>query len=147
MGEEVFRSKQRVHNSFSSPDSINAIDWNQKVEYRDLFDYYRNLISMRKAHPAFRLRTAEEIASHIKFDDVNTDNLISYSITGNAGGDAWKEIKLVFNGANEAQTVKIKKADWTIVAQDGRIDMNGLGTTRGGEITLPPHTALILAID
>ena len=146
-GEEVFRSKQRVHNSFSSPDSINAIDWNQKVEYRDLFDYYRNLIAMRKAHPAFRLRTAEEIASHIKFDDVNTDNLISYSITGNAGGDAWKEIKLVFNGANEAQTVKIKKADWTIVAQDGRIDMNGLGTTRGGEITLPPHTALILAID
>ena len=53
----------------------------------------------------------------------------------------------MFNGANEAQTVKIKKADWTIVAQDGRIDMNGLGTTRGGEITLPPHTALILAID
>ncbi len=146
-GEEVFRSKQHVHNSFSSPDSINAIDWNQKAQYRDLFDYYRNLIAMRKAHPAFRLRTAEEIASHIKFDDVNTDNLISYSITGNAGGDAWKEIKLVFNGANEAQTVKIKKADWTIIAQDGKIDMNGLGTTRGGEITLPPHTALILAID
>ena len=146
-GEEIFRSKQRVHNSFRSPDSINAIDWNQKEKYRDLFDYYRNLIAMRKAHPAFRLRTADEVARHIKFDETKSDNLISYSITGNAGGDAWKEIKLVFNGANEAQTVNIKKDDWTIVAQDGRIDMNGLGTTRGGSITLPPHTALILATE
>lgn len=146
-GEEIFRSKQRVHNSFRSPDSINAIDWNQKEKYRDLFDYYRNLIAMRKAHPAFRLRTADEVARHIKFDETKSDNLISYSITGNAGGDTWKEIKLVFNGSNEAQTVNIKKDDWTIVAQDGRIDMNGLGTTRGGSITLPPHTALILATE
>ena len=146
-GEEIFRSKQRVHNSFRSPDSINAIDWNQKEKYRDLFDYYRNLIAMRKAHPAFRLRTADEVARHIKFDETKSDNLISYSITGNAGGDTWKEIKLVFNGANEAQTVNIKKDDWTIVAQDGRIDMNGLGTTHGGSITLPPHTALILATE
>lgn len=146
-GEEIFRSKQRVHNSFRSPDSINAIDWNQKEKYRDLFDYYRNLIAMRKAHPAFRLRTADEVARHIKFDETKSDNLISYSITGNAGGDTWKEIKLVFNGANEAQTVNIKKDDWTIVAQDGRIDMNGLGTTRGGSITLPPHTALILTTE
>lgn len=146
-GEEIFRSKQRVHNSFRSPDSINAIDWNQKEKYRDLFDYYRNLIAMRKAHPAFRLRTADEVARHIKFDETKSDNLISYSITGNAGGDTWKEIKLVFNGANEAQTVNIKKDDWTIVAQDGRIDMNGLGTTRGGSFTLPPHTALILATE
>lgn len=146
-GEEIFRSKQRVHNSFRSPDSINAIDWNQKEKYRDLFDYYRNLIAMRKAHPAFRLRTADEVARHIKFDETKSDNLISYSITGNAGGDTWKEIKLVFNGANEAQTVNIKKDDWTIVVQDGRIDMNGLGTTRGGSITLQPHTALILATE
>ncbi len=146
-GEEVFRSKQHVHNSFCSPDSINAIDWNQKVQYRDLFDYYRNLIAMRKAHPAFRLTTAEAIAKHIKFDDVKADNLVSYSITDNAGGDTWKEIKLVFNGANEFQTVKIKKGKWTIVAQDGKIDMNGLGTCKGGEVSVAPHTALILVTE
>ena len=99
---------------------------------------------MRKAHPAFRLTTAEEIAQHIKFDETEADNLISYSITGNAGGDQWKEIKLVFNGANEAQSVKIKKDDWTIVAQDGQLDMNGIGHSNGGTITVAPHTALIL---
>lgn len=146
-GEEVFRNKQHVHNSFRSPDTVNAIDWNQKEQYRELFDYYRNLIAMRKAHPAFRLRTAEEIAKHIKFDDVTANNLISYSITDNAGGDTWKEIKLIFNGANEAQTVKVKKADWTIVAQDGHLDMNGIGTSRGGEISVAPHTALILVTE
>ena len=29
-GEEVFRDKKWVHNSYKSPDSINAIDWNLK---------------------------------------------------------------------------------------------------------------------
>ena len=146
-GEEVFRDKKRVHNSYNSPDSVNAINWNQKKEYRNLFDYYRNLIAMRKAHPAFRMTSAEDIANHIKFDKVDTPNLISYSIKDNANGDSWKEIKLVFNGSNEAQTVKIKKGDWKIVAQDGMLDMNGIGQTEGGNMTLKPHTALILAIE
>ena len=146
-GEEVFRDKKRVHNSYNSPDSINAINWNQKKEYRNLFDYYRNLIAMRKAHPAFRMTSAEDIANHIKFDKVDVPNLISYSIKDNANGDSWKEIKLVFNGSNEAQTVKIKKGNWKIIAQDGLIDINGIGQTEGGNMTLKPHTALILAIE
>lgn len=52
-GEEVFRDKKGVHNSYCSPDSINAIDWNLKHANADQFDYYRQLIALRKAHPAF----------------------------------------------------------------------------------------------
>ena len=42
-GEEVFRDKKGVHNSYKSPDSVNAIDWNQKARYRDQFDIIRTL--------------------------------------------------------------------------------------------------------
>ena len=144
-GEEVFRDKQGVHNSYKSPDSINAIDWNQKKEYRELFDYYRNLIALRKAHPAFRMTTAKEVAKNIVFDNVKESNLISYSIKNNANGDEWKEIKLVFNGSDKAQDVRIVKADWTVIAQDGKLDKDGLGNTTGGVIKVAPHSALILA--
>lgn len=144
-GEEVFRDKQGVHNSYKSPDSINAIDWTQKHTYADQFNYYKELIRLRKAHPAFRMRTAEEIAKNIVFDKVNEPNLISYSIKNNANGDSWKEIKLVFNGSNDAKTVKVGKGDWTIVAEDGKINADGLGTTRGGNMTVAPRSALILA--
>ena len=144
-GEEVFRNKKGVHNSYKSPDDINAIDWNTKKQYRDQFDYYRNLIALRKAHPAFRMTTADEIARNIVFDKVNTPNLISYSIKGNANGDSWKEIKLIFNGSAEAKTVKVKKAQWTIVANDGKLSPAGLGTSQGGIITVAPYSATILA--
>ena len=38
-GEEIFRDKKGEHNSYRSPDSINAIDWNNKSKYHGLFDY------------------------------------------------------------------------------------------------------------
>ena len=60
-GEEVFRDKKGVHNSYKSPDDINAIDWNMKHENRELFDYYRELIRLRRSHPAFRMTSADDV--------------------------------------------------------------------------------------
>lgn len=143
-GEEVFRDKKGVHNSYKSPDSINAIDWTLKSINAEQFNYYKQLISLRRSHPAFRMTTAEDIAKNIIFDKVDAPNLISYSICNNANGDEWKEIKLIFNGSDEARELKIKKGDWTIIAQDGKIDLGGIATTKGGKISVEPCSALIL---
>ena len=144
-GEEIFRDKKGIHNTYNRPDSVNAIDWSLKNKNAEQFNYYCELIKMRKAHPAFRMTTAEAIAKHIVFDKVKGDNLISYSIKDNANGDSWKEIKLVFNGSTEAREVNIKKGEWTIIAQDGKLKADGMGTTKGGKMTVAPTSALILA--
>lgn len=144
-GEEIFRDKKGVHNSYKSPDSINAIDWNLKDKNIDQFNYYKELIKLRKEHPAFRLATAEEIARHLVFDKIETPNVISYSIKDNAGGDAWKEIKLIFNGSSEPFSTKIPKGDWKVIADDGKINAEGLGTFKGGKTVVAPTSALILA--
>lgn len=147
-GEEVFRDKKGVHNSYKSPDSINAIDWNNKTKYKDQYEYYKGLIALRKAHPAFRMTTAKDIAKNLKFDKIDskkTPNLISYSLLNNANGDEWKEIKVVFNGAPTAQTVKIPKGNWQVVTRDGKIDpANALETIAGGAVEVAPFSALIL---
>lgn len=111
-GEEIFRDKKGVHNSYKSPDSINAIDWNLKHVNAGQYEYYRELIALRKAHPAFRMTSAEDIASNIVFDKTAVPNLISYSIKNNANGDEWKEIKLVFNGSSDTREVKIPRGEW-----------------------------------
>ncbi len=144
-GEEVFRDKKGVHNSYKSPDSVNAIDWDLKDSNREQFDYYRELIKLRKAHPAFRMTTADDIARHVKFDKTDRDNLISYSIKDNANGDEWREIKLVFNGSEQPQEIKIAKGDWIVIARDGRINADGMGVFKGGKIEVEPTSALILA--
>ncbi len=144
-GEEIFHDKKGVHNSYNSPDSINAIDWNLKHKNNDQFRYYQELIKLRKAHPAFRMTTAEQVARHLKFDKVEGDNLISYSLTDNANGDDWKEIKLVFNGSDEPRTVKVARGNWIVIAEDGNIAADGLGTSKGGKLEVAPRSALILA--
>ena len=144
-GEEIFRNKKGVHNSYKSPDSINAIDWDLKHTNADQFDYYRELIALRKAHPAFRMTSAEDIARNLVFDDTSdTPNLISYSLKNNANGDSAKEIKVVFNGSDEPSEVKIPKGNWTVVAEDGRIKSDGLRNAPGGKMTVAPVSALIL---
>ncbi|MBQ2365118.1 MAG: type I pullulanase, partial [Alistipes sp.] len=55
-GEEMFRTKLGEKNTYNMPDKYNAIDWSLKSEYRDLVEYYKGLIAMRKAHHAFSLQ-------------------------------------------------------------------------------------------
>ncbi len=143
-GEEVFRDKKGVHNSYKSPDSINAIDWNLKHVNAGQTDYYKELIRLRKEHPAFRMTTAEQVARHLKFDKT-LPGLISYSLIDNANGDEWKEIKLVFNGSGKPQEVRIPRGEWKVIAEDGRINADGLGSSKGGKIIVPATSALILA--
>ena len=54
-------------NSFCSPDSVNSLKWNDlnQAEYQNAYRYYQGLIAFRKAHPALRMVSAEEVGSHI----------------------------------------------------------------------------------
>ena len=95
------------------------------------------------------MTSADQIAKHLVFDKIDSKkqpNLISYSLKDNANGDPWKEIKVIFNGAAEPQTVNVPKGDWRIVTIDGKISPDAdLGATRGGKTTVAPYSALILA--
>lgn len=143
-GEEIFRSKNGVHNSYCSPDSINAIDWSLKSKNDGLFDFYRQLIALRKAHPGFRMTSSEEIAKNIRFDKTNADNVVSYSILNNANNDPSKEIKVIFNGSDKTYIAKIKQAHWTIVSENAEIRADGIREFKGGKIEVAPRSALIL---
>ena len=97
------------------------------------------------------MTTADDIARNLKFDKVNTPNLISYSLLNNANGDSAKEIKLVFNGADNAASVKLPKGNWQVIAYDGKLDHTGLKdaegkvmTLPGGNTEVPARSALIL---
>ena len=64
-GEEMLRDKKGVHNSYNSPDSVNHLDWNNLKRYPQVMEYYRDLIALRKAHPAFRLGDADLVRRQV----------------------------------------------------------------------------------
>ncbi len=146
-GEEIFRDKKGVHNSYKSPDSINAIDWSLKAKNRDQMDYYKGLIALRKEHPAFRMTSADQIAKHLVFDKIDsekTPNLISYTLKDNANGDSWKEIKVIFNGSDQPRAIKLPKGVWNAVVKDGKVDTDAALGEMSGTVTVAPTSALIL---
>ena len=143
-GEEVMRDKKGGHNSDQSPDEINAIDWTLKSENRDLFDYYKGLIALRKAHPAFRLGKAELVREHLEFLPVEGSNLVAFRLKEHAGGDSWSEIIVVLNARQKSAEVEIPEGNYTAVCYEGKINLDGLKHFSGKSIEVPAESAVIL---
>jgi pullulanase len=142
-GDEILRDKQLVHNSFESPDAVNAINWNNKTLYKDVFAYYKGMIALRKAHPAFHMGDAEMVRKHMEFLPVVGKNLIVFRLKGFANGDSWEEIIVALNGERAPRKFSIEPGKYTVVCKNGMVNQYGLGTMYGGEVYVPGQSALI----
>lgn len=149
-GEEMLRDKKGIHNSYNSPDSINHLDWNNLQRYPQLFTYYKNLIQLRKNHPAFRLATGDKVRQHLEFlpavnsKDVKQDCLVGFLLKDLQEIDAWKTIVVIYNFNKEAKEMAIPEGNYTIACCNGAIDEAGLGEVSGKEVLVDGQSALIL---
>ena len=144
-GEEVMRDKKGVHNSYQSPDSVNAIDWSRKARHTDVYAYYKGLIQLRKQHPAFRLGDADLVRSHLEFLPVEGSNLVAWRLKEHAGGDAWEDIIVILNSRREPTQVTLPQAGaYTVVCKDGVISLQGLERISGTQVVVPAQSAMIL---
>ena len=142
-GEELLRTKKGVHNSFESPDSINQLDWSNKARYPQAFEYYKNLIALRKHHPAFRLGSADLVRKHLEF--LQTDDcLVAFRLKNYAGRDDWRNIIVILNANGKSKEVTVPAGTYTKVCCDGVVNEQGLGTVTGPRITVSAQSALIL---
>lgn len=143
-GEEVLRDKKGVHNSYKSSDLVNAIDWTNKANFQDLFDYYKALIELRMNHPAFRMGDADMVRKHLTFLPVQHDNVVAFTLNDNANLDGWETILVAFNTRHETVTLDIPPGKYTVVCTNGRINEDGLGHVVDSKVLLPAQSALIM---
>ena len=143
-GEEMLRDKKGVHNSYESPDSINHLDWNNLERYPQVMEYYKNLIALRKAHPAFHMGSADMVRGNLDF--LPTENcLVAYHINGsNVPGEQWGDIYVAFNSHKRARTIQVPEGTYTVVCRNIKCDANGIATVKGGKVTIPAQSALII---
>ena len=140
-GEEVMRDKKGVHNSFCSPDAINAIDWSLKDLHRDVFDYYAGMIALRKAHPAFRMADAELVRQNVHFAEA-PDNVVVYMIDGKAVEDS--NFIVLLNANRKPVTIDVPVNGYKIVVGEGKVGPEGLGFVDNGRAVVPAQSAMIL---
>lgn len=141
-GEEVMRDKKGVHNSFESPDSINTIDWHRLATHYDVYNYYKNLIALRKHHVAFHMGDAERVRSGVSFLPIELEGVVAYRLQD--ARDEWKDIIVVLNARKDFAKVEVPGGRYVIVCRDGAINEQGLGITYGPVTMVPPQSALIM---
>ncbi len=135
-GEEFARTKRGVENSYNQPDAINRLDWPRKRAFRDLFDYYRGLVALRRTYPELRLRSAAAIRRRLRFMQTKEKGVVAFRVG---------RLCVIFNGRPNPIRVPLPGRHWDILA-----DEKGAGIKPRGQVTndvaaVASFSALVLA--
>ena len=137
-GTEFLRTKNGVENSFDKGDIVNGINWDLKTQNNASYQFIKSLIQIRRTHPAFRMQTAQEIATNLNFEENLPPGIIAYTINGAAVGDSWKKIWVAYNGKQTPQTITLPKGTW-------KVGLSSKGSSKSAtNYTLAGSSAVIL---
>ncbi|MFQ5651576.1 MAG: pullulanase [bacterium] len=150
-GQEFARSKviaptwapdprvgQIDHNSYNKDNETNWLNFAHKEVNRELFEYYRGLIRLRR-HPAFRRTDPGKIT----FLHAPVDHALGYLLPGDASGDEHDFIVLVNANPSQAAVFELQAGGWQKVV-DGT-NASGLHSqTAHGAIPVAAQSAIVL---
>ncbi|MEE1674742.1 alpha-amylase family glycosyl hydrolase [Agarivorans aestuarii] len=127
-----------THNTYNAPDSFNAIRWSNKADNLATFNYFQQLIELRRKHAGLRMNTSQEIAQYLNVS--RPDQFGGQVITGHITDPSDSHnLFIVYNSGNN-QTVSLPAGNWTKVADaNGAVNTSNLsGNTvvEGTAVTL-----------
>lgn len=143
-GSDFARTKLGNHNSYNAGDEVNKFDWLRKAEYRDVFDFTRGLIRLRREHPAFRMTNHKQVREHMTFHD--GPGPIWFQLDSHAAGDDWASILVAYNGDPEAKRFVLPEGRWNIVVDHERAGVEPIGEA-SVELLLKPYSMMVLYQD
>lgn len=152
-GEEILRTKTEedssfVENSYQSSDFVNRIQWDNKTDYEEIFNYYKGLIAFRKKHPSLRLSDTKDIAANLVFEENAPTGVVAYSITGKPNGETADGIYVIHNANKEAVKMRIPTGVWNVYVNGEQAGIEAIdtikGDSKGTEVSVDPISTLVL---
>jgi pullulanase len=113
-GDEFLRTKDGNANSFNT-EAPNIIDWNLRVANGDVFEYFKNAISLRRSHSAFRMTSWEAVNRNISTTIPRSD-VVAEDIQGTPSGDTWSEILVIYNSGPNFD-YKLPAGSWNVAME------------------------------
>jgi len=144
-GEEFARTKisetdgAPVENSYCSPLSVNAIDYDRAEQFSDLKAYYKGLIALRRAHKSFYLDTVDEIKKSVHFMDDMPDGVVAYTIDNDT-----EKVFVAYNAGKNKITIKLADALWEVLADEASAGDKALYTIKDQAII--PGVSCLVAV-
>src|SRR5262249_45134568 len=152
-GQEFLRTKGGDHNSYDKPDAVNMIRWQMKAKHHDIYEYYRGLIALRRAHPLFRLESGVDVRRAVKFlDDHLGFNVplgcIGFQIEDVNNRDEWERALVLVNSQSKQVEFIIPSGDWRVFVDPkhaGKIEIEqSSGALDDKRATVAARSVLIL---
>lgn len=114
-GDELLRSKYGDPNTYQSGDRINTICWNDKDRLEPVYEFYKSLIALRKAHPAFRMNSRKMVEEKLRVF-CEKGNIVGYTLGEHANGDAAGYLCVFYNGNDTEKKIRLPfEADWKLL--------------------------------
>jgi pullulanase len=143
-GQEFLRSKGGDTNSYKSSDLVNSLKWSTQSANASTVKYFKGLISLRKAHPAFRMETTDQVKKNLKFLS-SPEGTIAYSINGSAVKDSAATLVVVHNASTSPQSITLPKSgSWSVLVESGRAGTTVLRKVNGNTIMVAARSTLVL---
>lgn len=144
-GQEFFRSKNGIGNSYRSPDEINWLDWHLRDANMDNVQYIKGLIDIRRSNEAFRLPDNEQIRRHMEFLPLPAP-LMGYSLWGIKEKGDWEKILVYFNPAMDQHLVELtENGKWSVLADHEKASAQPFRHIEGDKVLLEPCSLFVLA--
>ncbi|MGH9846981.1 MAG: type I pullulanase, partial [Blastocatellia bacterium] len=152
-GQEFLRTKGGDHNSYDKPDAVNMIRWRMKAAHHDVYDYYRGLIALRRAHPMFRLERGKDVRRAVNFLDDSLKmavpaGCVAFVVEDLRGLDSWKRALVLINTQPRAVEFSIPAGDWRLFVDGrraGRIEIPaGAGKVESDRATVAGRSVMVL---
>lgn len=147
-GEELLRSKKDlsgnfVHNSYSSPDYVNALKWSylETPEVQSLLEYYKNLIAFRKKHPILRLDSSELSKEII----CPYENMPPCTACFHLKGFRFfgEELAVMFNGNQTDVQIHLPDGSWSLYINFEIASLEPVSKNCSGLYTVPAHSGAV----
>jgi pullulanase len=142
-GEEFGRTKGGIKNSYCSSADTNRLDWERAWENRDLVDYYRGLIALRKQLPGLQDKTEAAFQRILRSTDV-AHNCAAVLLDNRGENSRWQQLYLCFNCGMEDRVLTLPDGSWQILADGEDAFLWEKEIRIAGRTVIPAKSALLL---
>lgn len=135
-GQEWYRTKNGVENSYISNDEINKLDWRKRELEKENIEFIKKLISIRKKYPVFRLTNKQDIRK--RYYPLQTPQpVFGYALIGDC-----EDIAVYANPTNESYKIQLPSAGtWEVSASNSHDKQKAI--TKGEFTIISPFELIV----
>jgi pullulanase len=100
-GQEFYRTKQGVENSYKSPDKINELDWDLVDQNVRDIEVVKELLRIRKKYDLFRLTAPSKIRDYIEIHCLDSGTIV-YKLK-----DLENDLIVIFKNNEDKETIEL----------------------------------------